>query len=48
MFSHAEESRDSQVKVLIMHHKDREHSQATEIIEVTGKGKTSLPTVTGS
>lgn len=43
MFSHLEGSRDSQVKVLIMLCKDGEHSQATEIIEVTGKGKAKLP-----
>lgn len=47
MFSHAEGSRDSQVEVLITHHKAGERSQATAITDVTGKGKAELPADTG-
>lgn len=40
-----EGKRDSQVKILTMHHKEGKNSQATEIIEVIPKGSTDFENI---
>lgn len=40
-----EGKRDSQVKILTMHHKEGKNSQATEIMEVIAKSSTDFENI---
>lgn len=43
MLSHVECTKDSQINIFILPHKEGKTSQATEMIEIIAKGSAGLP-----